>query len=216
MFGLKDQDLMLVLFVVFGFFLAKMLTSKKEGMDMPDCPAYDKLISNGHCSVNSDDKDFTLTKECCEDLTNIDNQKCKNAIYQSVLTPEAIDLINNNINECKRRGDAIRQCQDRWRNCFCDGKVNGVWWGKTSQGKQDCADSEKYSEFELGGIKCTDIEYNKEVETCSEVTYTDCALDPTCPKGSTNNFNLSGKPDFSSSGCFLGFRRRGCRKDVSV
>ena len=31
MFGLKDQDLMFVLFVVFGFFLAKMLSSKKEG-----------------------------------------------------------------------------------------------------------------------------------------------------------------------------------------
>ena len=30
MFGLKDNDLMFVLFVVFGFFLAKMLSSTKE------------------------------------------------------------------------------------------------------------------------------------------------------------------------------------------
>jgi len=37
MFGLKDKDLMFVLFVVFGFFLAKMLSSKKEGYSPLDC-----------------------------------------------------------------------------------------------------------------------------------------------------------------------------------
>jgi hypothetical protein len=31
MFGLKDNDLVLVLFVLFGFFIAKMLSNKKEG-----------------------------------------------------------------------------------------------------------------------------------------------------------------------------------------
>uniref|UniRef100_A0A6C0FED1 Uncharacterized protein n=1 Tax=viral metagenome TaxID=1070528 RepID=A0A6C0FED1_9ZZZZ len=152
MFGLKDQDLMFVLFVVFGFFLAKMLSSKKEGINMQDCPAYDKVISNGHCD-GAGGEDFTLTKECCEDLKTIDNKKCKDAIYQSVPKPGA-DIINNNINECKRRKrreNAISKCSNDYRNCICDGGTEA-----------ECNRLEKNLEYE--GIKCSDIEYNKNVE----------------------------------------------------
>jgi len=52
MFGLKDQDLMFVLFVVFGFFLAKMLSSKKEGYAPFDC----SKAKSKYCCVGKDNR----------------------------------------------------------------------------------------------------------------------------------------------------------------